>query len=75
MHSLKRRNWFNFQIIDPLIESRGIRLTWFDCKLLLATKNVFSISCTEIANSSLFSVELSRITYCMILSTHVFLQM
>ena len=21
---------FNFQIIDPLIESRGVRLTWFD---------------------------------------------
>ena len=29
-------------------------------KLLLATKNMFSIRCTEIANSSLFSVELSR---------------
>ena len=25
-------NGFNFQIIDPLIESRGVRLTWFDCK-------------------------------------------
>ena len=24
-------NGFNFQIIDPLIESRGVRLTWFDC--------------------------------------------
>ena len=23
---------FNFQIIDPLIESRGVRLTWFDRK-------------------------------------------
>ena len=44
-------------------------------KLLLATKNMFSISCTEIANSSLFSVELSRITFCMILSTRVFLHM
>ena len=44
-------------------------------KLLLATKNMFSVSCTEIANSSLFSVELSRITFCMILSTHVFLHM
>ena len=41
-------------------------------KLSPATKNMFSISCTEIANSSLFSVELSRITFCMILSTHVF---
>ena len=39
------------------------------------TKNMFSLSCTEIANSSLFSVELSRITFCMILSTHVFLHM
>ena len=44
-------------------------------KLSLATKNMFSISCTEIANRSLFSVELSRITFCMILSTHVFLHM
>ena len=44
-------------------------------KLLLATKNMFSISCTEIASSSLFSVELSRITFCIILSTHVFLHM
>ena len=44
-------------------------------KLSLATKNMFSISCTEIANSSLFSVELSRITFSMILSTHVFLHM
>ena len=44
-------------------------------KLSLTTKNMFSISCTEIANSSLFSVELSRITFCMILSTHVFLHM
>ena len=26
-------NGFNFQIIDPLIESTGVRLTWFDCKL------------------------------------------
>ena len=43
--------------------------------LSLATKNMFSISCTEIANSSLFSVKLSRITFCMILSTHVFLHM
>ena len=25
-------NGFNFQIIEPLIESRGVRLTWFDCK-------------------------------------------
>ena len=25
-------NGFNFQIIDPLIGSRGVRLTWFDCK-------------------------------------------
>ena len=40
-----------------------------------ATKNMFPISCREIANSSLFSVELSRITFCMILSTHVFLHM
>ena len=24
-------NGFNFQIIDSLIESRGVRLTWFDC--------------------------------------------
>ena len=32
-------------------------------KLSLATKNMFSISCTETANSSLFSVELSRITF------------
>ena len=44
-------------------------------KLSLATKSMISISCTEIANSSLFSVELSRITLCMILSTHVFLHM
>ena len=44
-------------------------------KLSLATKNMFSISCTEIANSSLFSVELSRITFCMILSSLVFLHM
>ena len=45
-------------------------------KLSLATRNMFSaISCTEIVNSSLFSVELSRITFCMILSTHVFLHM
>ena len=44
-------------------------------KLSLATKNMFSISRAEIANSSLFSVELSRITFCMILSTHVFLHM
>ena len=44
-------------------------------KLSLATKNMFSISCTDITNSSLFSVELSRITFCMILSTHVFLHM
>ena len=44
-------------------------------KLSLATKNMFSISCPEIPNSSLFSVELSRITFCMILSTHVFLHM
>ena len=44
-------------------------------KLLLATKNMFSVRCTDIANSSLFSVELSRITFCMILSTHVFLHM
>ena len=44
-------------------------------KLSLATKNMFSITCTEIANSSLFSVELSRITFCMILSTHAFLNM
>ena len=29
-------------------------------KLSLATKNMFSISCREIANSSLFPVELSR---------------
>ena len=27
-------NGFNFQIIDPLIESRGVRLTWFDCNLI-----------------------------------------
>ena len=44
-------------------------------KLSLATKKMFSISCTEIANSSLFAVELTRITFCMILSTHVFLHM
>ena len=44
-------------------------------KLSLATRNMFSISCTEIANSSLFSVDLSRITFCMILSTPVFLHM
>ena len=44
-------------------------------ELSLATKNMFSISCTEIANGSLFPVELSRITFCMILSTHVFLHM
>ena len=44
-------------------------------KLSLATKNMFSISCTEIANSSLFSAELSRITFRMILSTRVFLHM
>ena len=39
-------------------------------KLSLATKNMFSISCTEIANSSLFSVELSRI-FRMCIFTHV----
>ena len=44
-------------------------------KLSLATKNMFSISCTEIGNSSLFSAELSRITFRMILSTRVFLHM
>ena len=44
-------------------------------KLSPATKNMFSISYTEIANSSLFSDELSRKTFCMILSTHVFLHM
>ena len=32
-------------------------------KLSLATKNMFSISYTEIANSSLFTVELSRTTF------------
>ena len=26
-------NGFNFQIIEPLIESRGVRLTWFDCNM------------------------------------------
>ena len=44
-------------------------------KLSLATKNMFSISCREIANSSLFPVELSRITFCTILSTQFFLHM
>ena len=44
-------------------------------KLSLATKNMFSISCVAIANSSLFPVELSRITFCIILSIHVFLHM
>ena len=27
-------NGFIFQIINSLIESWGVRLTWFDCKLL-----------------------------------------
>ena len=31
-------NGFNFQIINPLIESRGVRLTWFDCKCRLQTE-------------------------------------
>ena len=44
-------------------------------KLSLPTKNMFSVSCAGIANSSLFPVELSRITFCMFLSTHVFLHM
>ena len=26
-------NGFNFQIIDPLIGSRGVRLTWFNCNV------------------------------------------
>ena len=37
--------------------------------------NLFSKSCTVIADSSLFSVELSGITFCLILSTHVFVHM
>ena len=44
-------------------------------KLSLGTKNMFPISCKEIANSSLFPFELNRIIFCMILSTHVFLHM
>ena len=32
-------NGFNFQIIDPLIESRGVRLTWFDCNFRDFAKN------------------------------------
>ena len=44
-------------------------------KLSLATKNMIFISFAAIANSSLFSVELSRIAFCMILLTHVFLYM
>ena len=35
-------NGFNFQIIDPLIESRGVRLTWFDCKYNFTIKPVIS---------------------------------
>ena len=32
-------NGFIFQIINSLIESWGVRLTWFDCKLLNQNKN------------------------------------
>ena len=35
-------NGFIFQIINSLIESWGVRLTWFDCKEL---KRVQALSC------------------------------
>ena len=34
-------NGFIFQIINSLIESWGVRLTWFDCKTLKSWANVF----------------------------------
>ena len=34
-------NGFNVQIIDPLIESRGVRLTWFDCNKMEKSKDKF----------------------------------
>ena len=40
-------NGFNFQIIDPLIGSRGVRLTWFDCKVIQRADNSIQwIKCT-----------------------------
>ena len=33
-------NGFIFQIINSLIESRGVRLTWFDCKSTSCLKRV-----------------------------------
>ena len=40
-------NGFNFQIIDPLIESRGVRLTWFDCKKVTDCNKVIKSFCNQ----------------------------
>ena len=37
-------NGFNFQIIDPLIESRGVRLIWFDCNFFTRLMSTLQIT-------------------------------
>ena len=41
-------NGFIFQIINSLIESWGVRLTWFDCKYLHFTNKTVSLKISHI---------------------------
>ena len=38
-------NGFIFQIINSLIESWGVRLTWFDCKLFWFMNELLCLHC------------------------------
>ena len=48
-------NGFNLQIIEPLIESRGVRLTWFDCKANWNNRENVSKNATIHFNSDVFA--------------------
>ena len=47
-------NGFIFQIINSLIESWGVRLTWLDCKTLLSNRDVFAVLPTGYGKSLIF---------------------
>ena len=48
-------NGFKFQIIDPLIESRGVHLTWFDCKGLTEIEDLLCYA--------IYGVQLHRVPF------------
>ena len=53
-----KTNGFIFQIINSLIESWGVRLTWFDCKLLF--RLVLTLGISEMSAIFVFTTKTTQ---------------